>query len=71
MTGQVQKSNLVEVPGDQVVEHSVPQELKALVAVSQAIRIVGGMRKGLRQDRGEESTQTDQTWSKKHLSRHT
>ena len=53
MTDQVQKSNLVEVPGDQVVEHSVPQELKALVAVSQAIRIVGGMRKGLRQDRGE------------------
>ena len=40
MTGQVQKSNLVEVSGDQVVEHSVTEELKALVAVSQAVRIV-------------------------------
>lgn len=40
MTGQVQKSNLVEVPGDQVVEHCVPEELKALVAVGQAVRIV-------------------------------
>ena len=40
MTDQVQKSNLVEVPGDQVVEHCVPEELKALVAVGQAVRIV-------------------------------
>ena len=40
MTSQVQKSNLVEVPGDQVVEHRVPEELKALVAVGQAVRIV-------------------------------
>ena len=56
MTGQVQESNLVEVPGDQVVEHRVPEELEALVAVGQAVRIVGGMRKGLRQDRGKDST---------------
>ena len=40
MTGQVQESNLVEVPGDQVVEHRVPEELEALVAVGQAVRIV-------------------------------
>ena len=40
MTSQVQKSTLVEVPGDQVVEHGVPEELKALVAIGQAVRIV-------------------------------
>ena len=41
------EGNLVQMPSDQVIQHGVSKELKPLIAVSEPVRIVGGMRKCL------------------------
>ncbi len=38
---------LIKVPGDKVVQDGVAQELQPLVAVGQAVGIVGGVSEGL------------------------
>ena len=66
------EGNLVQMPCDQVIQHCVSKELKPLIAVSEPVRIVGGVRKCLQKGLVFKSfPEQSETWRRKHLSRQT